>query len=465
MQRIKQSFYVIRLAADLFGVAASLVAAGLLSSSGFEFKFDLHNFFYLFLIVNWGLTANSSGLYDEFRSRNYSYELIAIIKNVLLQGIFATFILFFITEINIHRNFIFYYLAILLAFLALGRYGLRKMFDILRSRGYNLKSVLIIGAGDVGQKYYNIITKNPHFGYRVVGFLDDQRQKWLDGQYIGPLDKLDSVLQSRKVDSVIVALPNYAGDRLDEVIGTCQQYATRIRIIPDYFKYSSGRYSVSMFGSLPMFSVRDDRINEIHWRILKRGFDVAFSALVFLFLFSWLWPFIILFQQIFDPGPVFYKAKRWGRKGDEFFCYKFRSMIPESKNITRSGRHRHTDKHDPRITVFGRFLRKTNLDELPQFINVFKGEMSVVGPRPHDSKENLEIRKQIDSYMWRHIGKPGVTGWAQVNGLRGGTDDIELMRKRTEYDIWYIENWSFWLDLQIIIMTVWNMIKGDPNAY
>jgi putative colanic acid biosynthesis UDP-glucose lipid carrier transferase len=140
-------------------------------------------------------------------------------------------------------------------------------------------------------------------------------------------------------------------------------------------------------------------------------------------------------------------------------------MIPESRNITRSGKYRHTDKEDPRITRFGNFLRKTNLDELPQFINVLRGEMSVVGPRPHDSRENIEIRNKIDSYMWRHIGKPGVTGWAQVNGFRGGTDDIALMRKRTEYDIWYIENWSFWLDVQIIIMTVWKMIKGDPNAY
>ena len=174
---------------------------------------------------------------------------------------------------------------------------------------------------------------------------------------------------------------------------------------------------------------------------------------------------MFVLQKLLNPGPIFYKAIRWGEGGKQFYCYKFRSMIPESKNVTKDGNHNFTKKDDPRITPFGRFMRKTNLDELPQFINVLKGDMSVVGPRPHDEKENLQLLEKIELYNQRHTVKPGITGWAQVNGDRGGTSDISLMEKRTAYDLWYIENWSMWLDMQIILMTIFKTVWGDKNAY
>jgi len=169
--------------------------------------------------------------------------------------------------------------------------------------------------------------------------------------------------------------------------------------------------------------------------------------------------------KLSSKGPVFFKQVRWGRDNIKFTAYKFRSMVTESKDVGRNGKYQQATKDDPRITSVGKFLRKTNLDELPQFINVLKGEMSIVGPRPHPEPLNLESKDHVKLYMLRHLVKPGITGWAQVNGLRGETKEIDLMQKRVEHDVWYIENWSFSTDIYIIFLTVWNMVKGDPNAY
>ncbi|HNB57005.1 MAG TPA: sugar transferase, partial [bacterium] len=162
---------------------------------------------------------------------------------------------------------------------------------------------------------------------------------------------------------------------------------------------------------------------------------------------------------------VFFKQERWGRQNKKIICYKFRTMISQSRDVDDSGKYQQATQDDPRITPLGRFLRKTNLDELPQFWNVLMGQMSVVGPRPHPTPLNMESKEVIENYMLRHLVKPGITGWAQVNGYRGETRDPELMQKRVNHDIWYIENWSFWLDIQIIFLTVWQMIKYDTKGY
>ena len=220
-----------------------------------------------------------------------------------------------------------------------------------------------------------------------------------------------------------------------------------------------------MFGPFPIFSVRDDKINEFQWLILKRAVDFIFSSLVIIFLMSWLYPLIGLLIKISSPGPIPFKQERWSRNNRRFIAYKFRSMNQYYKETDETGKYRQATKNDIRVTKIGKFIRKTNIDEIPQFINVFLGQMSVVGPRPHPTPLNIESNKNIDNYMVRHLVKPGITGWAQINGYRGETKDINLMKKRLEYDLWYIENWTFWLDFEIIVQTIWLLIKGDPNAY
>ena len=419
----------------------------------------------LLILLSWYVFSFYTLLYDEYRSRNFLHEILGVVKNLIGTVLIIMIFSFFahITLITPKEITLFTFLSF--PTLVAEKYIIRKILDYLRIKRKNLKNILIIGAGEVGKNFYDTIISNPHFGYRLVGFLDDKPKDFLNGDYLGTISDLPEVLKQYEVDDVLIALPNYAYDRIEDVIEICKRYAVRIKLIPDYFKWVSKKFDVSMFGKFAVVALRSNKLSDTHWRVVKRIFDIIFSLAVIVFLFSWFFPIIFILQKILNPGPIFYKAKRWGLKGEPFYCYKFRSMVPQSKNITKDGKHNFTKKDDPRITPFGKFLRKTNIDELPQFFNVLKGDMSVVGPRPHDEAENMMLREKIEEYMIRHTVKPGVTGWAQVNGFRGGTNSLELMEKRTQYDIWYIENWSLWLDIQIILLTIYKTISGDKQAY
>jgi putative colanic acid biosynthesis UDP-glucose lipid carrier transferase len=349
--------------------------------------------------------------------------------------------------------------------LSLNKFIVRKYFNYLRRKGRNLRTILIVGAGEVGQNFYNSIRTNPHFGYKLVGFLDDNIKVLLNGKYLGKIDQLEHVLNTKPVNDVIIALPNYATEKLDWVISVCENSTAKVRIIPDYFKYLSERFEVTIFDKFPLITVRTDKINEFSWRMLKRGFDFVFAFYLFVLIFSWLFPLIAIGIKLTSKGPIFFKHERWGRNNRRFITYKFRSMVMESEEVDATGKYKQATKNDERITKFGAFLRKTNFDELPQFWNVLMSDMSVVGPRPHPTPLNLESKDKIRYYQLRHLVKPGVTGWAQINGYRGETKEHWKMQKRVEHDLWYIEHWSFLLDLQIITLTIWNMIKGDENAY
>ncbi len=420
--------------------------------------------FFMLLVFVWIISVRVTGLYNEFRSRNFSYELISIFKNISIQIIGAVFILFVLRDIALPRKFILLYALYLLAFLSVERFVIRRALNIIRSRGRNLRNLLIIGAGEVGRNFHQTILENPHFGYRVVGFLDDQPQSALNGQFLGSIEDLQNVLEKTPVDDVIVALPTYATERIDDVIKICENHTRRVRIIPDYFRFVSDKFEITMFGRFPLISVRRIKLDELHWYITKRIFDFFFSLFVLVFVLSWLVPIIAIAIKLSSKGNVFFRQERWGRSNKKIPCLKFRSMITESADLDETGRYQQATKDDPRITKIGRFLRKTNLDEIPQFWNVFLGQMSIVGPRPHPTPLNLESKDVIENYMLRHLVKPGISGWAQVNGYRGETKESALMQKRIDHDIWYIENWSFWLDLQIIFLTVWQMIKYDTKG-
>ena len=257
-----------------------------------------------------------------------------------------------------------------------------------------------------------------------------------------------------------------SSDFLDDIIKICNRLAVRTHIIPDYFKFLSSRFQVSMFGSFPIITARREPLDEAHWRFIKRSFDIVFSFLIIIFVFTWFYPLIFILSKITSPGPVLFLQDRVGAKNQKFKCYKFRTMkltktIPTEK-------FKPVTENDPRVTKLGRFLRRSNLDELPQFINVFKGEMSVVGPRPHAVQYDQVYGKIVDEIRLRYNVKPGITGWAQLHGLRGDVPDEEENRKRTrkriEYDIWYIENWSLTLDFQIILITIWHMLRGKSKG-
>ena len=252
---------------------------------------------------------------------------------------------------------------------------------------------------------------------------------------------------------------------MNQMFALSETRAIRTKVIPNYINYYQSRFQFQLFGNYPLITLRSEPLQEAHWQVVKRIFDIVFTLLAFVFLFSWLFPLIAILIKLDSKGPVFFKQDRWGKDNKKFKCYKFRSMKPESKDVSADGKFQQAKQGDPRITKLGAFLRKSSLDELPQFINVLKGEMSVVGPRPHAHEHNLRTKDEVDSYLVRHWIKPGVTGWAQVNGYRGETKTLDQMQKRVDFDIWYIENWSVWLDFKIVFMTVYNIIKGEDMAY
>jgi putative colanic acid biosynthesis UDP-glucose lipid carrier transferase len=234
----------------------------------------------------------------------------------------------------------------------------------------------------------------------------------------------------------------------------------RFKVVPNLAYFFSKPVIVDYIRDLPILSLRSEPLEDVGNRLKKRILDVTVSFLVCIFILSWLIPILGLLIIIESRGPIFFSQKRTGKNGQEFNCLKFRSMKPNKDSDTKQA-----TKGDMRVTRIGRFIRKTSLDEFPQFLNVLKGEMSLVGPRPHMVKHTTDYSKIVDQYMIRHFLKPGITGWAQINGFRGEITDPKQIKMRVTNDLWYLENWNIWLDLRIMFLTVYNVFKGEKNAY
>ena len=466
MKTYQTQFTVFRIVIDLIMIGAVFFVSAVLAHGWGSFTFTPNDIYVLVVIgLVWYGSARSQHLYDEFRSRNFSFEFVAILKTLTVHMIGIVFVLFLLQELVLTREFVLIYAGAALLVIGVEKYVLRYLIEKVRIRGKNLRNVVIVGAGYVGRKFRQSIKLNPQFGYSFTGYLDEKPRPNVNGEYLGHIDNLENVLMNNKVDDVIIALPTGSRNSIEQVIRVSENFPVNIRIVPDYIRFLSPKFRLTMFDNFPVISVKSYALEEMHWRFLKRVFDIVFTGALFVLIFWWLFPLIALGIKINSRGPVFFKQERWGKNNERIECYKFRTMYSTSKSIDESGKYKRTEKNDPRITKLGKFLRATNLDEIPQFINVLKGEMSVAGPRPHATPLNLESKDTIQYYMRRHLVKPGITGWAQVNGFRGGSKDPRHMQKRIEYDIWYIENWSLLLDIQIVFLTVINMVKGDPMAY
>lgn len=418
-----------------------------------------------FLVVAWYFSSKVTNLYDDFRTVKFIDEFLLILPNIMVQ-MMVLVTSFFMLDDRMHaRKVVLFFVVICIVILTIKKYLAKKIAQFRRVNGKNLRKVLIVGTSDVGMSFYEMIKDSPYFGYEVIGFSDMQKPIHLNGLYKGDVNEIERIINEYDIHEVIVAMDKFEEMQLSQIINVNERHAVRTRIIPDYFRFNSSRYGIEMFGKYPMVTVRAEPLDQFHWQVLKRTFDIIFSLIVFTLIFSWLFPILALIIKIDSKGPVFFTQDRWGRDSKRIRCWKFRSMRTDSKDVNETGEYQQATKNDSRITRVGRFLRKSNLDELPQFINVLIGNMSIVGPRPHPEPLNIESNEKIKNYLIRHWVKPGITGWAQVNGYRGETKDFNLMRKRVHFDIWYIENWSFWLDIKIIFMTVYNMIKGEPNAY
>lgn len=327
----------------------------------------------------------------------------------------------------------------------------------------SVKDLIIVGDGPAAEEIFQYCEDQTVRGYRFRGVFNDTTIDGpLNSRLVGDVDAAKAYAIQNRIDIVYCALPGTRRSDITDLMEFCERNTIRFRVIPsaDSFIPVVKTSGLEFHGAVPVSMIRQEPLDSASSRRLKRAFDVAFSLGVILFIFTWLFPILALLVKLSSRGPVFFKQMRLGKDNEQFVCWKFRSM-----RMNKEADSKQATKNDPRVTAVGRFLRKSNLDEMPQFFNVLFGHMSIVGPRPHPLRLNEQYRDIIDKYMVRHFVRPGITGWAQVNGLRGETQTPELMERRVELDVWYLENWSFWLDLKIVVKTVTNMFGKDEKAY
>jgi Undecaprenyl-phosphate glucose phosphotransferase len=416
-----------------------------------------------FIIIISAVVLRYLGLYLPKRGTSFVYELLNIIKTSTISVLLLIGITFFYRSYSYSRAVMVFFWMTSIFSLIFSRAMTRKTLRWLRRKGFDLKHVLIVGANNLGERVLEKIKENPWTGFKVVGFIKESspenhifNQGNVNGiEILGSIKNINDVIKERGIDQIFIALPLDAHRDIEKVLRSLEEEVVDIRVIPDFFQFMSLNASIEDFDGLPMINLLETPL--YGWnRVIKRVADIIFSLLI-LAIFSPLMVIITILIKLTSPGPVFYKQKRLGLGGEVFEMLKFRSMKMDAEKDTGPV---WAEKDDKRVTPVGRFLRMFSIDELPQFINVLKGDMSIVGPRPERPFFIEEFKRKIPKYMLRHKMKAGITGWAQVNGWRGKTS----LEKRLEYDLYYIENWSLTFDLKIMWLTFW---KGliNKSAY
>lgn len=413
------------------------------------------------------LMANVSYLPLVYILRRNSHEMRAIRMERVMRSttilVFTHALLFLSMAAFVHitvvlsRTYMLFYgvlFVTLFVFHICGNWLLKKY----RRRGYNYTRVVIVGTGPTARRLFDSMEHDAGFGYRVLGFFDDNPSDDFYSGVVYPLSELADFVAGRNVRQIFYTLSGQnEAHRL--AVKIADDNVADFYYVPQIPPTLSRRFELHNIGSVPVLSVMRNPLKNPLNRGLKRTFDLAVSS-VFLCFYPLIYIPVAIAIKLSSPGPVYFKQERTGYLGNSFECLKFRTM-----RVNANADKVQATKNDSRKTRVGDFLRRTSLDELPQFINVWKGDMSVVGPRPHMLKHTEEYTKIVDRYMVRHAVKPGITGWAQVNGYRGLTDEVWKMERRVEHDVWYIENWTFLLDIKIMIRTVLNALQGEKNAF
>ena len=398
------------------------------------------------------------GLYKPFRNKSSIFSGAEdIIKSDVMAFIILVAILFVINQPNFSRIMLFLLSLFGMIFAIIERALVVLVLRFMRVNNRNLKHMLIIGDNDLALNFAHKINSKTYLGYNIAGFLGRKEHlgKTFEGtKFIGTFKDLPDVLKTHKFDRVVIAIPLKYYYHLNEIVDACEEEGIKAEIIPDYYKYLPAKPSVDMLDDMPIINIRyvplDDAFNKF-----KKIIEDYFVAIVAIIITSPIMIITAIAIKLESPGPIIFKQQRIGYNGKPFMMYKFRSMKVQDDEEEKS---QWTTEDDPRKTRVGTFIRKMSIDELPQFFNVLKREMSVVGPRPERPYFVEQFKKEIPKYMVKHQVRPGLTGLAQVNGYRGNTS----IEKRIEYDIRYVENWSLVLDIQIMFKTVF---KRNPNAY
>ncbi|MBR2823448.1 MAG: undecaprenyl-phosphate glucose phosphotransferase [Clostridia bacterium] len=404
------------------------------------FAYSLMLFFVLSLL----------GFYNTTRTRRLVWKMRTIFLGVSISTLIATalFYLFRLEEFSRGVLLIFYAAA---NGLLIGKYAfMRLVLSRFRFRGYNLKHVLVIGTGRLALQYRADVLAEPELGFRILGFAGTPRPLPEGAAYLGAFSQLDSLLNSPDVQEVVIALEPEEYVRIQEIIAVCERNGVQYSVIPFYNDVIPANPTIEMIGRSKLINMRVNRLENVGWALAKRSFDLLASGLG-LILLSPLMLCIAIGVKRSSPGPVLFRQTRVGYQRKEFQMLKFRSMrVNPEENTAWS------QEGDPRRTRFGAFLRRTSLDELPQLWNTFRGDMSLVGPRPELPYFVEQFRQTVPYYMVKHQVKPGMTGWAQIHGYRGDTS----IERRIELDLWYIEHWSPWLDIRILLRTLFGGMRN-----
>ena len=394
------------------------------------------------------------------RIEKFQNQLIKTTKVFILHCLLISILIVILKLNEVSRLRIFYYYSLSYFSIIFFRYYFIILIKKIRIKGYNFRKVIFIGFNETTTQIDKFLNSNISFGYKIIGYFNDRKSND-ELNYLGECSKSLDYIKKNKIDEIYISISNNEINNINEIISTAEKLMIRIKIVPNLQHYSIYRkLSVDYYNNTPILLLLKEPLEDPIKELVKRLFDIFFSLILIILIFPWLFFIIAILVKATSRGPIFFKQLRTGINGKDFYCFKFRTMV-----INKSSEEKQAKKNDIRITRIGKILRKTNMDEFPQFINVLLGEMSIVGPRPHMLKHTLDFSEIKDDYLSRHYVKPGITGWAQVNGFRGETKTNEDVIKRVEYDIWYIENWSFILDLKIIFLTIWNMLNGEKNAY
>ncbi|WP_281336385.1 undecaprenyl-phosphate glucose phosphotransferase [Flavobacterium eburneipallidum] len=403
--------------------------------------------------------------YRIIRTERIEAILYRTIRMLLIHmAIISLFIVVLDYEKISRMRMVYFYVAFFIMLVNF-RIFFMKVLKFIRLKGFNSRNIVIVGANATGERMNRILTKDLTSGYKVMGFFDDEPDPntQLMAPLLGGFNNIETYLSTHEVDEMYVALHIDKVKVINRLTALCEHYMVRIKFIPDFQQYTkSNRVQVSFYGNgnVPVLMFRKEPLEIPLHRIIKKVFDFFFSLFVIVFVFSWLFPILMVLIKLNSPGPIFFVQQRSGRDNKAFPCFKFRTMyVNDAANRVQA------TQNDSRVTKIGAFLRRTSLDEFPQFFNVLLGNMSVVGPRPHMLSHTEQYSELINNFLVRHYAKPGITGWAQVNGFRGETKELSDMEGRVEHDIWYIENWSFLLDVKIIWKTFVQVFQGDKKAY
>lgn len=413
--------------------------------------------------------SNAGWLLLSFFLRTYAISHILnfevftkrTIQEYFLWIIFLLIYLFFFRELSISRLFVIATIASFGFGLLINRFIYLGIFNYFRHSDFLLKKVLILGYNDTAKKLTDYFERDG-LNMQILGYIEDEENISELSHYpvLANISDTIRIAKDMEVQEIYSTITPEQNKGIYDLMYRSEEECIRFRIVPNLSLFITREVHIEYLGELPVLSLRKEPLDDIGNRIKKRILDLIVSLLVTVFILSWLMPIIGLIIFIESGKPIFFRQKRTGKNKKPFYCWKFRSM-----KSNKDADLKQATKTDDRVTRFGKFLRKTSLDEFPQFINVLKGEMSLVGPRPHMLKHTSDYSKIVDEYMVRQFIKPGITGWAQINGYRGEITNPEQIKMRVHKDVWYLENWTLWLDIRILFLTVYYILKGDGNAY